>query len=448
MRIFKAPRGAGSAACATLTLGVLVGLVGASAASAVVVEETFKYTGAEQTFTVPTGVTSIHVVATGAVGGTASDGGTLGGRGAVVSGDLSVKPGPLYIEVGGPGGGAGGFNGGGSGGTGGFGHFLSGGGGGASDVREVSNGDANSLQSRLLVAAGGGGGGIFQEQSNPACPGGPGGDEEQPGSNGGNCGHVGGFGGGAGKATEGGAGGAEAPGGFVVHIQGTAGTLGVGGTDAHAGETYEGNGGGGGGGLYGGGGGGGTALFEAGAGGGGGGSNLVPAGGTSAVAALGAQPFLTVTYNTSVTSGAGPQPPTSVLGSGVATTPPPASNVTSTLVPADVAIIGAGHTVAVHGKTALVAITCRSAASCTGMLALQARAYGTGAGVVYAQTRYTIAGGETRTVAMFLGKTAMELLSHHKHARAYLYVHPSGRLPAGTPYVGGEIELAPRDIQR
>lgn len=448
MRIFNTPRGAGSAACATLTLGVLVGLVGASAASAVVVEETFKYTGAEQTFTVPAGVTSIHVVATGAAGGTASDGGTPGGRGAVVSGNLSVKPGRLYIEVGGPGGGAGGFNGGGSGGTGGFGQFLSGGGGGASDVREVSNGDANSLQSRLLIAAGGGGGGIFQEQSNPACPGGPGGDEEQPGSDGGNCGQVGAFGGGAGKATEGGAGGAEAPSGFVFHIQGTAGTLGVGGTDAHAGETYEGNGGGGAGGLYGGGGGGGTALFEAGAAGGGGGSNLLPAGGTSAVAAVGTAPFLTITYNTSVTAGAGSQPPSPVLGPGVATTPPPASNVASALVPADVAIIGAGHTVAVHGRTALVAITCQSASSCTGMVALQSHAHNTGGGVVYAQTRYAIAGGETMTVAMSLRKTAMKLLSRHKHARAYLYVHPSGGLPAGTQYVGGEIQLARRDAQR
>jgi hypothetical protein len=436
---------------ATLTLGLMMALIGASGASALVVEDTFKYTGAEQTFTVPAGVTSIHVVATGAVGGTASDGGTLGGRGAVVSGDLSVKPGPLYIEVGGPGGGAGGFNGGGSGGTGGFGQFLSGGGGGASDVREVPNGDANSLQSRLLVAAGGGGGGIFQEQSNPACPGGPGGDEEQPGSNGENCGQVGAFGGGAGKGTEGGAGGAEAPSGFVFHIQGTAGALGVGGTDAHAGETYEGNGGGGGGGLYGGGGGGGTALFEAGAGGGGGGSNLLPAGGMSAVAVLGVQPSVTITYDTPVTAGPGPALPNALLSQEIATTSAPPSNVVGTavpVVPADVAIVGAGDTVAVHGKTALVSITCRSAAPCTGAVDLQSRAYGSSGQVVFARTRFTIGSRETAIVALALRKAGRQLLRHHKRAPAYLYLHPSGGLPAGTLYIGGKIQLTLRDTRR
>jgi hypothetical protein len=433
-------------------LGVLVALVGASGASAEVVEETFKSTGAEQTFTVPAGVRSIHVVATGAAGGAASDGGTPGGRGAAVSGNLSVEPGPLYIEVGGPGGETGGFNGGGSGGTGGFGEFLSGGGGGASDVRQVSNSAPSSLLSRLVVAAGGGGGGIFQEQSNPACPGGPGGDEEAPGSNGGSCGLPAAEGGGAGNANEGGAGGAESPGtgAFVFHLQGTAGTLGVGGTDAHAGETYEGNGGGGGGGLYGAGGGGGTAWFEAGAAGGGGGSNLVPAGGTSAVAALGAQPSVTITYNTPVTveapqapSGTAPASPTGVLDSGLSVTQPPASSVTSAVVPAEVEIIGAGDTVAVHGRMAVVSVTCRLAVSCTGVVDLQSFAYDASGGLVYARTRYTIPAGKTVTVVMALGKAGRKLLRKHKHARAYLYLHPSGGLPAGTLYVGGEIRLTP-----
>ncbi len=56
--------------------------------------------------------------------------------------------------------------------------------------------------------------------------------------------------------------------------------------------------------------------------------------------------------------------------------------------------------------------------------------------------------GETTTVAMSLVKTGMKLLSHHKHARAYLYLHPSGGLPAGTAYVGGEILLALNRRQR
>ncbi len=268
-----------------LLVAVAVGLLGFSASAfAETKTETFSYKDSQQEFVVPAGVTSIHVVATGAAGGAASDGGTAGGRGAVVTGDLSVKPGVLYVEVGGTGDGTGGFNGGGSGGTGGFGKILSGGGGGASDVREVSNGEPNSLPSRLLVAAGGGGGGIFQEQANPACPGGPGGDEEQPGKDGGNCGKAAAFGGGAGKAKEGGAGGAGEP-------EGTRGTLGVGGND-----TPEGNGGGGGGGLYGGGGGGGTHVFAAGAAGGGGGSNLVPEGGTAVLDENGAAPSVVITY--------------------------------------------------------------------------------------------------------------------------------------------------------
>jgi hypothetical protein len=103
MKISKAPRGVGATACAALAIGMLVSLVSASPASSVVLKETFKYIGAEQTFTVPVGVTRVHVVATGAAGNTASDGGTPAGPGAVVNGSLAVKPGPLYIEVGGPG---------------------------------------------------------------------------------------------------------------------------------------------------------------------------------------------------------------------------------------------------------------------------------------------------------------------------------------------------------
>ena len=123
---------------------------------------TYGSTGAEDTFVVPEGVSTIHVVATGAPGGV-GNGGAPGGLGAQVSADLAVSPGQtLYVNVGGtPTGGAGcdgsaachgGFNGGGSSSSRRW-------GGGASDVRFVSRDQNNTLFSRLIVAAGGGGGG-------------------------------------------------------------------------------------------------------------------------------------------------------------------------------------------------------------------------------------------------------------------------------------------------
>jgi len=185
----------GAALVAALTFGTLVALVVASAAGAETVSKTFNYTGAEQTFTVPEGVTSLHVVATGAAGGASSQQTcrpiAAGGRGAVVSGNLTVSPGTLYVEVGGaptppesraPC--AGGFNGGAPSGGG-------GGGGGASDVRTTMRSEPNTLASRLLVAAGGGGGG-------GPCVGGAGGDAGASGGDGQSCGTVGGSGGGAG----------------------------------------------------------------------------------------------------------------------------------------------------------------------------------------------------------------------------------------------------------
>jgi hypothetical protein len=227
----------------------------------------FSSTG-EETFTVPAGVSSVHVVAQGAGGGSGGVSGGPGGIGAVVSGDLSVTPGQvLYVEVAGAPTDsdcdaktscAGGFNGGGSS------HTLSGGGlggggGGASDIRTISSSDSGTLASRRLVAAGGGGGGAGGGCDNG--PGATGGNAEAPGENG--C--EGGVGGEPGTSMKGGAGG---------NLLGQNGDLGIGG------QGGGGTGGGGGGGVYGGGGGG--ALVPAGgAGGGGGGSNLVPAGGTS-----------------------------------------------------------------------------------------------------------------------------------------------------------------------
>ena len=267
--------------------GALLVLVGVRSAEALpanctgvaVVSCTFASTGAEQSFVVPAGVSSVHVVARGAPGGRGASldsSPSPGGRGAAVSGDLSVTAAEvLYVEVGGaptfdadacyPGLGGvpcvGGFNGGGSS------HF-GGGGGGASDVRTVTGSDAGTLASRVLVAGGGGGGGEFCLSSGLAG-GGAGGNAGAKGGDGPNCGVAGGTGGGAGTANAGGAGGSPF---------GHAGGLGVGGAGGLD------TGGGGGGGLYGGGGGGDitfgdTSESTGGAGGGGGGSSLLPAGG-------------------------------------------------------------------------------------------------------------------------------------------------------------------------
>src|SRR5258707_1453890 len=96
-------------------LGLLVGsvmltlLVGSSAADASpsctaasgTTTCAYSFTGAEQTFTVPSGVTTVSVDAIGA-GGAAHDAATGGGRGAEVAGNLTVTPGDtLYVEVGG-----------------------------------------------------------------------------------------------------------------------------------------------------------------------------------------------------------------------------------------------------------------------------------------------------------------------------------------------------------
>ena len=66
---------------------------------------TFSYTGGEQTYVVPPGVDSLSVTAIGAAGGLARQWQPAAGRGAVVSGIVSVMPGQtLYVEVGGTGG--------------------------------------------------------------------------------------------------------------------------------------------------------------------------------------------------------------------------------------------------------------------------------------------------------------------------------------------------------
>jgi hypothetical protein len=261
-------RSTAGAGLGALMLALL--LVGGTAQAATT---TFSFTGAEQTFTVPQGVTSLHVVAVGGRGGPGF--GPLGGQGApgvTATADLAVTPGtPLYVEVGGNGGGgqemgltaAGGFNGGGIGGASGGGSCDgAGGGGGATDVRTIprSAGMA-SLASRLITAGGGGGGG---------------GDDNTPGGGTAGAGGAAGFDGG--NATGSAAGGAKGSAGTLSAGGAPNGSLGTGGGGGSASMgVCGGGGGGGGGGVYGGGGaanGGGGG--DAGGGGGGGSSGFGP----------------------------------------------------------------------------------------------------------------------------------------------------------------------------
>jgi Glycine rich protein len=243
-------------------------------------QHTFIYTGAEQSFRVPSGVYSITVVARGGAGGGSVYYQSLSGRGGRVYAVLPVHPGEkLYVFVGGSGGysageRSGGFNGGGDPGNCCYGAF---GGGGASDVRQ---GDAKLID-RILVAGGGGGQGGFKGGGaggfGGGFSGGPGmGYPDGPG------------GGGGGTQTRGGRGGKISKKynkNYGRANPGNPGFLGGGGTGGRAGlgelsSSDGGAGGGGGGGYYGGGGGGGGS---GGWGGGGGGAGAGGGGGSSYV---------------------------------------------------------------------------------------------------------------------------------------------------------------------
>jgi len=113
----------------------------------------FSYTGAMQTFTVPTGVTQLTLDVKGAQGG--GNATVIGGLGGRVQSVLSVTPGQVYnIFVGGQGDptGTAGYNGGGTG-IGGSLATPGSGGGGATDIRF----GGIALANRILVAGGGGG---------------------------------------------------------------------------------------------------------------------------------------------------------------------------------------------------------------------------------------------------------------------------------------------------
>ena len=146
---------------------LLVGicLIALNSTAQTIVKDTLFYTGSEQTWTVPCGVSNVVIETYGAKGAAGStinpdiNSGGSAGLGNYVSGGWSfLEPSDvIYVYVGGSANGAvGGFNGGGNGLSGNLsGGNPSGGGGGATDVRFPTN----TLNDRVQVAGGGGGGG-------------------------------------------------------------------------------------------------------------------------------------------------------------------------------------------------------------------------------------------------------------------------------------------------
>lgn len=168
------------------------------ASGTLAITQTFGFVGAPQTWTTPSGVTSVVVTARGAQGSAGESpvgmqgssavatGGGNGGRGGQVQARIAVTGGQqLKVVVGGAGTvRAGGYNGGGEGGLGAasgdracgiinstiYQPCRGGGGGGATDVRVAGT----DLGDRVLVAAGGGGGGGGYAGYWPSQPGGQG----------------------------------------------------------------------------------------------------------------------------------------------------------------------------------------------------------------------------------------------------------------------------------
>jgi len=301
----------GPAAVAALVVAGTA-VVAPSATAAAPQTVNFAYTGGEQQWVVPAGVTSVRIAATGARGGTGSPS-FAGGTGARAVASVPVTPGQvLYVEVGGQGVNgvrgsnavvAGGFNGGGSAPQS-SNYFGGGGGGGASDVRLVPRlqGGA-SLPSRLVVAAGGGGGGGGDD-------GGTGGAGNLDGTGAGATGKDGSSAGSAGRGATQTAGGAAGAFGTAAAAP-TAGQLGEGGRSGTSAGSSS-TGGGGGGGLYGGGGG--NAGGLSGGGGGGGSSGFVVGATDLAIGPALTEAAVTITWTPADASPASPAAPETTIG--------------------------------------------------------------------------------------------------------------------------------------
>jgi len=221
------------------------------------------YTGGQQTYVVPAGVTKVQIEAYGSQAGLSGRGGA-GGMGGKATGTITVTPGEtLYVYAGG----SAGYNGGGSSSC--YGTLDGGIGGGASDVRQGGTGYIN----RVVVAGGGGGKGGGESITSYGIGGTGGEGGAVTGGNGGTggCGTVcpGNYGviGIGGTQSAGGGGGANYSGGSANSGSGN----GTGGNATAYTVNHHVCGGGGGGGYYGGGAGG-ESWYSGGAGGGGGSS--------------------------------------------------------------------------------------------------------------------------------------------------------------------------------
>ena len=265
----------------------------------------FTSPGTDMPFVVPDGVTTIHVVAIGGMGGKGQFAPNAGGLGAVVSADIAVTPGQtLFVDVAGNGanatqgiGGSGGLNGGGAGGTSGTATLGKGGGGGGGESGVRSS--AGALLSGLIIASGGGG-------SGGGIGGGGGGSSSVSDGKDGQAG-------GGGAADTGTAGGSGGGGGTSVGVGsgGHSGQVGAGGAGQDGFDpNAAGAGGGGGAGLFGGGGGASTGNHNSNGGGGGAGSSsssAASAGGkatnTSYARDTTGVPSVTITYVPSTPGG-------------------------------------------------------------------------------------------------------------------------------------------------
>lgn len=173
------PSTGGSGVRRVAGIAVVVGLglvVFLASALALPGPRSFHFTGREQSYVVPRGVTLVLVNALGAVGGPTV---TIGQSGLSLTAYLPVTPGGvLFTEVGQPGSNQGGLGFGGGGAAGKDIHeniVDAGSGGGATDVRTCSvqaatcSGGGSSSSSRLIVAGGGGGSGGVGGGSGNLC---------------------------------------------------------------------------------------------------------------------------------------------------------------------------------------------------------------------------------------------------------------------------------------
>lgn len=245
--------------------------------------QTYTFTGAMQTFTVPSCVTSLTVTLYGAQGGAGYSSPATPGRGGYVTGELAVTGGEtLNILVGGQG--ASSFANNGGGGGGGLSAIMrgvnpvviaGGGGGAASDGGNTNGGNGGDGGG----TGGGGDGGDIQTTSPAPVPGGNGGTGTGQGGSSTNYPDAGDGGagyGGHGRGPSGPSSGNGTPygAGGTSGSQGATGGYGGGGCGGNYSNTGWGSGGGGGGGAQGGGGGGCEGNGQRGGGGGGGGSSL------------------------------------------------------------------------------------------------------------------------------------------------------------------------------